>query len=137
MEGKAIKGFNTLNTHTPHGGWHIVWHYWCDPTKAITNGKVIAIVQVDVADLAEGKWDRVRDPGHMKGGDWNEGKRRRVMLDDGSTEDAQSGHSQNYTLNKFGIAKLRRGVVYQLPTFERDGRKLVAASPTRTVQSRL
>ena len=128
LEGKAVKGFNTVNTHTPHGGWHIVWHYWCDPTRAITNGKWIAIVQVDVAELAEGKWDKQRDPKHEQGGDWNEGKRKKVTLEDGSTEDAQTGHSHNYTLNRFGAVKLRAGTVYRLPTFKKSGRTLVAAS---------
>lgn len=137
LEGKAIKGFNTLNTHTPHGGWHIVWHYWCDRAKIITNGKVIAIVQVDVANLAEGKWDKVRDPGHLKGGDWNEGRRPRITLEDGSVEDAQSGHAHNYTLNRFGIAKLKQGTVYRLPTFAVSKRGLVASSEVRETQSRL
>jgi hypothetical protein len=136
LEGKAVKGFNTPNAHTPHGGWHIIWHYWCDPTRAITNGKFIAVVQVDVADLKSGKWDRKRDPNHSSGGDWNEGRRRRVTLDDGSTEDAETGHSHNYTLNRFGLAKLREGTVYSLPTFEKDNRKLVAASTPRTIQRR-
>lgn len=137
LESKALKGFNTPNAHTPHGGWHIFWHYWCDPTRAITNGKHIAIVQVDVANLKETKWDSKRDPDHKEGGDWNEGRRPRVILPDGTTEDAQAGHSHNYTLNRFGTAKLRQGTVYRLPTFERKDRTLVAASPSTTVQSRL
>lgn len=137
LESKALKGFNIPNAHTPHGGWHIFWHYWCDPTGTITNGKYIAIVQVDVADLKEGKWDKIRDPDHKVGGDWNEGKRPQITLSDGTKEDAQAGHSHNYTLNKFGMEKLRAGTIYRLPTFDKSKRILVAASQPTLTQSRL
>jgi len=137
LEGKALKGFNTPNTHTPHGGWHIFWHYWCDRAKVITNGKTIAVVQVDVANLTEGKWDKMKDPNHLQGGDWNEGKRPRVTLQDGTTEDAQAGHAHNYTLNRFGIAKMKAGTIYRLPTFSVSKRGLVAGSPKREVQNLL
>lgn len=138
LESKALKGFNTPNTHTPHGGWHIFWHYWCDLTKTITAGKLIAVMQVDVADLTEGKWDKARDPDHREGGDWNEGKRPKVANPEGEMEDSETGHSHNYTLNKFGLEKMRAGTVYKLPTFKQDNRTLVAASmERRNVQRRL
>ncbi len=129
LESKALKGFNTPNTHTPHGGWHIFWHYWCDPTRTITAGRVVSIVQVDVAKLKAGKWDRERDPNHLRGGDWNEGKRPKVPTPEGRMEDSESGHSHNYTLNRFGLEKMRDGTVYRLPTFSIESRGLVASTP--------